>query len=80
MFDHNPNAFSGQHHDSPSSIEVDGEDHYEVEKILDSCTGPDDTWKPFENLRGAADVVRDFHRLSLLSFTLPTPTPPPTPI
>ncbi|KAG6901105.1 hypothetical protein C0995_000618, partial [Termitomyces sp. Mi166 len=34
---HNPNTFSSQYHNSPPQIKVDREDHYEVEKILDSC-------------------------------------------
>ncbi|KAG6886897.1 hypothetical protein C0995_003517, partial [Termitomyces sp. Mi166 len=33
---HNPNTFPSQYHDPPPPIEVDGEDHYKVEKILNS--------------------------------------------
>lgn len=62
----------------PPTIEIEGEQHYEVATILDSRIhrrklmylvrwegyGPEhDTWEPSENLEGSQELVNDFHHL-----------------
>ena len=66
----------GQHPPPAPAVIVDGEEEWEVERILDSCyyynhlqyltkwKGYDaPTWQPVENMEHASDAVLDFHRL-----------------
>ena len=69
-------SIPGRKHPEPPPVEVEGEEEYEVERILDSrifrrglqylvkWKGYDDsqtTWEPARNLTHAPDLVQDFH-------------------
>ena len=67
----------GQRSPPPPAIIVDGEEEWEVERVLDSrlfyrklqylvkWMGDDTpTWQLFGNMEHAMDAVRDFHRLN----------------
>jgi hypothetical protein len=67
----------GQVSPPPPAVIVDGEEEWEVDRILDSrfyyrhlqylvkWKGYDaPTWQPIENLENAVEAVRDFHRLN----------------
>jgi hypothetical protein len=71
-----PEYYPQRRQPPPPAVEVDGELHYEVAKILDSWRnrgrvlylirwegyGPeDDTWEPIGMLEGSPELVREFH-------------------
>ena len=71
-------TFSNQRQEAPQPIEIDGEDHYEVEEILDSrihrgnlqylvhwlgYEEADRSWEPLSNLNGCEEAIKEFHNL-----------------
>ena len=65
----------GQIQEPPLPIEIDGEEEYEVESVLDSRMyrkklqyrvawlgyPPDSTWYDAENFENSPDLIREFH-------------------
>lgn len=71
-------TFSNQRQEAPQPIEIDGENHYEVEEILDSrihrgslqylvhwlgYEEADRSWEPLSNLNGCEESIEEFHKL-----------------
>jgi hypothetical protein len=65
-----------RHQEPPPPTEVEGEDEYEIEKILDArlwrnqkqylvkwqgYTDADNTWEPISHLENSPDAITDFH-------------------
>lgn len=88
---HKPNTIAGRDFPEPPPDIVEGEEHYEVDKILNSryignelqylvrWVGYDqgeDSWEPAEFLEDAPEKVTEFHARFPLAFS-PTRRPPP---
>ena len=73
---HRPDQIEGRIPEQPPPIEIEGEEEYEVEEILDARTTrnqkqylvkwkgystADNTWEPFKNLTHADEAIKTFH-------------------
>ena len=71
-----PNAIDGRNQPAPPPVEIDGDEEWEVDTILDSkidhryskplrylvkWTGYEETWEPASALENASDLVAEFH-------------------
>jgi hypothetical protein len=76
LYPYQENDIPGRNQEPPPPIEIEGEEEYEVEEILDGrlwyrkkqylvrwkgYTAADDTWEPASNLKRSAEAIQEFH-------------------